>query len=83
MLQPNLINVEALESMRLRLSYENGEIKIFDASPYASGSWYGELRNYDYFKTVRLLPGGVGIEWPNGQDIAPHELYDNGVLQYE
>lgn len=24
----------------------------------------------------RLLPGGTGIEWLDGQDISPHGLYD-------
>lgn len=42
-----------------------------------SGNWEMKL----YFQTVRLLPGGTGIEWMNGQDIAPHELYENGILQ--
>lgn len=47
---------------------------MFDVAPYITGSWYGELKDAAYFKTVRLLPGSVGIEWINGQDIAPHEL---------
>jgi hypothetical protein len=72
--------VEPLENMRLRLWYETGEIKIFDVKPYAEGSWFGALRNKAYFQSVRLLPGGVGIEWADGQDIAPHELYALGDL---
>ncbi len=79
MLQPRLTKVEPMEYMRLRLSYETGEVKEFDVSPYAQGSWYGALRDRAYFHTVRLLPGGVGIEWADGQDIAPHELYELGV----
>lgn len=50
---------------------------MFDVSPYATGPWYGRLKDEGYFDTVRLLPGG--IEWPDGQDIAPHELYENGA----
>lgn len=80
MLQPKLNKVEAIEKMKLRLFYETGEIRIFDVSPYATGSWYGELKNDEYFRTVRLLPGGIGIEWKNGQDIAPHELYECSAL---
>ena len=76
MLQPNLKSVSPLAQYSLRLEYETGEIKIFDVSPYITGSWYGELRDAAYFRTVHLLPGGVGIEWNNGQDIAPHELYE-------
>ena len=79
MLEPKLKTVEALCDMRLRLTYETGEVKLFDVSPYINGSWYEALRNPAYFKSVRLLPGGTGIEWPDGQDIAPHELYDLGV----
>jgi len=67
--------------MRLRLFYETGEIKLFDAAPYAVGSWFGELQDPAYFRSVRLLPGGTGIEWVNGQDIAPHELYELSAPQ--
>lgn len=66
--------------MHLRLQYETGEVKVFDVTPYAEGSWYGELKNEAYFSSVHLLPGGIGIEWINGQDIAPHELYENSIL---
>ena len=79
MLQPRLTKVEAIEPCSLRLCYETGEVKLFDVKPYISGEWFGELANRSYFKTVRLLPGGTGIEWSNGQDIAPHELYENGI----
>ena len=79
MLQPKLIKVEPLDSLKLRLYYETGEIKLFDVAPYATGAWYGQLKNKDYFSTVQMLPGGIGIEWPEGQDIAPHELYENSV----
>ena len=81
MLQPNLIGVEPLSQMKLRLRYETGEIKVFDVRPYATGPWYGELLDESYFKTVHLLPGGIGIEWGNGQDIAPHELYEESITQ--
>ena len=76
MLQPKLISVEAMPDFKLRLCYETGEKKIFDVAPYIVGSWYGLLNNSDYFRTVHLLPGGSGIEWQDGQDIAPHELYE-------
>lgn len=79
MLQPRLKKVEALDAMKLFLVYETGEKKVFDVSPYATGKWFGELKDPVYFKSVRLIPGGVGIEWDNGQDIAPHELYELGL----
>ena len=82
MLQPRLIEVAPLSPMKLRLRYETGEVRVFDVSPYATGSWFGELQDEAYFKTVHLLPDGVGIEWANGQDIAPHELYDYSTVAH-
>lgn len=79
MLQPKLTKIEPMDDLKLRLTYETGEVKMFDVAPYVTGSWYGELKEPSYFRTVHLLPGGTGIEWGNGQDIAPHELYECSV----
>ena len=79
MLQPRLTKVEALPELKLCLYYETGEVKIFVGAPFASGAWFGVLKDERYFNAVQLLPDGIGIEWPEGQDIAPHELYENGV----
>ena len=50
MLQPRLTKVEPLSFMKLRLYYETGEIKLFDVTPYAEGTWYGELKDEAYFR---------------------------------
>lgn len=78
MLQPKLTFVRPEEGRFLYLEFDSGEARRFDARPYMNGSWYGELCDPLYFKAVRLLPNGSGIEWPHGQDIAPHELYELG-----
>ena len=80
MLCPKIINVEPLEEYKLKLKFETGEIKQFNVFPYMNGEWYEELFNNSYFKTVHLVSNGHGIEWENGQDIAPHELYDLGII---
>ena len=82
-MQPRLKKVEPLDAMKLRLYYETGEVKVFDVAPYAIGPWFGELADRAYFRTVQMLPGGSGIEWSHGQDIAPHELYDLGMSEEE
>jgi hypothetical protein len=79
MLYPKIKNVEPLDNYKLRLNYETGEVKVFNVFPYISGEWYGELLNNNYFKTVHIISGGKGIEWENGQDIAPHELYEMSI----
>ena len=80
MMCPRIISVEPLENYRLKLNFETGEIKIFNVLPYISGEWYKELENNNYFRTVHMISNGYGIEWENGQDIAPHELYEMSVI---
>jgi hypothetical protein len=76
MLQPKILSVQPEKDYTLRLDYETGEKKIFDVKPYIYGDWFSKLGDPAYFRSVRLVSGGIGIEWPEGQDIAPHELYD-------
>ena len=82
MLNPKLVDIEPLVDYKLKLCYANGEKKIFDVTPYISGSWYSQLKDKNYFKTVHIIAGGTGIEWANGQDIAPHELYELSTFEY-
>lgn len=79
MLQPKLLKIEPLDSYKIKLEYETGEVKIFDVTPYILGNWYEELNDQDYFKTVRITSSKTSIEWANGQDIAPHELYEMSI----
>ncbi len=83
MLQPKIIGLEPQENYKLKLRYETGEVKLFDVVPYISGDWFGLLRDRDYFKSVRIISDGSGIEWREGQDIAPHELYEESVQYYQ
>lgn len=75
---PNITQVSPLPEKSIRIIYDNGEIKVFDVKPYIKGSWYGKLENPDVFATVR--PAGDTVMWEDGQDIAPHELYELSKL---
>lgn len=77
MLQPKVISVKPLPDYHLLISYATGEQRIFDVKPYIIGDWFGELMDERVFKTVR--PCGSTVEWEDGQDIAPHELYELSV----
>jgi hypothetical protein len=79
-MEPSIIGVTPLEDFKIKLEYETGEIKIFDVSPYINGAWYEELGDATYFKSVRVTDDKVCVEWANGQDIAPDELYSRGIL---
>ena len=62
MLQPKLVRVEAIFPLTLRLYYETGEVKLFGVTPYATGSWFGELKHEAYFKSVVTRWSGDRVE---------------------
>ena len=78
MLSPKVMNVTPLTCYKVMLFFDTGEQKIFDVTPYISGDWFGKLKDEAFFNTVRIV--GNTIEWADGQDIAPHELYEYSVL---
>ena len=78
MLQPKLIDATPLPDYKLLLSFDTKEQKVFNVYPYISGSWFGKLKDVNQFNTVRVC--GNTVMWADGQDIAPHELYDESVL---
>lgn len=72
-----VLNVIPMSNYQLLIKFETDELRVFDVSPYISGDWFGKLTDEKYFSTVR--PCGSTVEWADGQDIAPHELYDNSI----
>lgn len=77
MLRPTVVSVQVEQDYMLRLTFDNGEVKRFDVKPYIQGAWYSALNNEEYFRTVR--PNGYSVEWADGQDLCPDELYYNSV----
>ena len=74
MLRPTAIKAVPEVNYIIRVYFDNGEKKLFDVKPYIKGSWYGRLKDENYFKSVRT--DGFTVIWPEGQDICPDELYD-------
>ena len=77
MLRPTAIKVKPLSNYQLDVFFDNGEEKIFDVKPYIRGSWYGELSDPVYFRSI--VTNGFSVEWTNGQDLCPDELYYNSI----
>ncbi len=77
MSKKKVLNVIPMPDSHLLIEFENDDFRIFDVSPYVSGDWFGKLADSKYFSTVH--PCGTTVEWADGQDIAPHELYDNSI----
>lgn len=73
----SVINVLALDNYKLLLTFENGEKKIFDVSPYLEIGKFSELKDNEIFKSVRVHFDSV--EWANKLDLDPDLLYTKGI----
>lgn len=74
-MRPRAIDVKPLQDYKLLITFSNNEKKIFDVTPYLKYKQFEELKNPTMFKTVKIA--GLSIEWINGADICPDELYNN------
>ena len=54
---------------RLRITFSNGEIGVYDCQPLLDWGVFRELRDVGYFRLVRAADGTV--VWPHEQDICP------------
>lgn len=76
-MRPRAINVKAIDNYKLIVTFSNKEKRIFDVKPYLEYKQFEKLKNPNFFKTVKI--GGLSIEWGEGIDICPDELYNNSV----
>lgn len=74
---PSAVKVKPLKDYKLLVTFDNGEEKIYDVSPLIRGDWFSRLRDMNLFKTVHIA--GLSVEWEEGQDICPDDLYYNSV----
>ncbi len=78
-LVPKAIDVKVLNKYKLLITFDNNEKRIFDVEPYLKYRAFKNVKNEKTFKTVKIA--GLSIEWEDGTDICPDELYNNSKLQ--
>ena len=74
-MRPKAINVKVLDNYNIEIIFDNGEIRILDITPYFKFKVFQELKEEKKFEKVKIA--GLSIEWENGADICPDELYEN------
>ncbi len=68
-----ITDVRTLKDYHLELTFNTGEVGVFDVRPYLDKGIFTELKDETYFRQVRLAFGSIA--WPNEQDFGPESLY--------
>ena len=77
MIPPRIKDVKALDNFCLEILYTTGEKKLYDMKKNLKYNCYKNLNNIDYFLLAKSSK--TTIEWPNGEDIDPNDLYTNSI----
>ncbi|TAN49740.1 MAG: DUF2442 domain-containing protein [Methylococcaceae bacterium] len=76
-MNPRVINVVPLQGFQLRVTFTNGELRVFDVTPYLNYPAFKSLNNPGYFTLAHHHHGTV--RWPNGVDFCPDTVYLDSV----
>jgi len=74
-MKPRAIDVKIINEYNIEITFNNGEKRVLDITPYFKFKIFQELKEKDNFEKVKV--SGLSIEWENGADICPDELYEN------
>ena len=72
-MNPRVRNISPRGDYTLQITFNNGEVSIYDCKPLLDFGVFQELRDIRYFKLARVADGTV--VWPHEQDICPDTLY--------
>lgn len=70
----SVIKVLPQDDFKLLVTFNTGETKLFDMTPYLNKGVFTQLKNRDLFKSAYVAFDTVC--WPGDMDIAPETLYD-------
>ena len=65
LMEPNPVFVKAMDNYRIYLKFEDGKEKIYDMT--------------DLIKNNQVYSKLETVEWPNGEDVCPENLYYDAI----
>ncbi len=69
--------VNTLKNYQLLLTFENGESRVLDMTPYLNKGLYKQLKDINLFNTVKISFDTV--EWDNEVDLCPEFAYEKSI----
>ncbi|MBI3914520.1 MAG: DUF2442 domain-containing protein [Chloroflexi bacterium] len=72
-------DVTYVSDYKLRLSFDDGSVRLVDLAEELDGEIFEPLKDIGYFKKVRVNADLDTIVWDNGADMCPDFLYKLGL----
>lgn len=75
---PDIIDVRTLKNYYIYLKFKTGEEKVYDMTKFIEeNAYYHKLKDRKYFENVK--PRGETVEWEDGEDVCPENLYYDSI----
>ena len=78
-----IIDASYLDGYRLKIRFENDEVRIVDLTAHLEGPVFGPLRDMAYFKMFSVNSDIDTVVWPNDADFSPDFLFEIGARMNE
>ena len=75
----DVTSVRVVSRYIVEVGFANGEVKVVDLESHLWGEAFDPLlQDYELFRAVAVDEEAGTITWPNGADISPRALYEQG-----
>ncbi len=71
---PRPKEVSYISDYKLLITFDNSEKRVFNAQELINNRLFASLKNKSIFKNAKVK--FKTLEWPDGTDICPDDLYD-------
>ncbi|MBW1616591.1 MAG: DUF2442 domain-containing protein [Deltaproteobacteria bacterium] len=75
---PKIKDAKVIDINTILVTFTNGEIKKYDIKRLSDNEIFAPLKNYAYFKNIKIENGGYAVFWDSNIDISEYELWQNG-----
>lgn len=72
-------SAQALPGKRLRVTFENDEVREYDYTPLLQEAAFRSLHDDAFFRNVSSDPHGYGVAWSDDVDLAESALWLHGA----
>ena len=76
---PKVESVEPIQNKRLRVTFANGEVRVYDCTPLLASEAFRALKDEAFFRNVHADKSGYGVAWNDDVDLAESELWLHGA----
>jgi len=75
---PKIKSAKVLDERNLLIELDNHRKKRYNISSLLEKENFCFLKNFAFFKSVRVEQGGYAVSWNDRIDISEYELWNNG-----